>query len=109
MGFYRDRLLPRFENRSLDDERIHQLRARVCVGLRGEMVEVGFGYGLNVRHYPTAINHVHAIEPSRGDDQSRPKRTAVSTTRNGSPRAPTASGSVGVVPCRSGAIIPAWR
>ena len=41
------------------------VRARVCSGLQGAVVEIGFGTGLNARYYPAAVTKVVAIEPSR--------------------------------------------
>jgi len=41
------------------------VRTRVCTGLTGDVVEVGFGTGLNVRHYPPEVTRVFAVEPSR--------------------------------------------
>jgi ubiquinone/menaquinone biosynthesis C-methylase UbiE len=41
-----------------------EVRARVCAGLRGEVVEVGFGTGLNARYYPHEVTKILAIEPS---------------------------------------------
>jgi ubiquinone/menaquinone biosynthesis C-methylase UbiE len=64
MGFYRERILPRIHNRALDNDEIRAIRSRVCAPLRGEVVEIGFGSGLNVAHYPGAVARVHAIEPS---------------------------------------------
>jgi len=42
-----------------------EIRARVCQGLTGEVVEVGFGTGLNAPYYPSDVQKVLAVEPSR--------------------------------------------
>ena len=41
------------------------VRARVCDGLHGAVVEVGFGTALNAPYYPSEVSKVVAIEPSR--------------------------------------------
>ena len=40
------------------------LRRRVCESLEGDIVEIGFGSGLNIPFYPSAVAHVDAVEPS---------------------------------------------
>jgi hypothetical protein len=54
-------------------------RRRVCEGLQGEILEIGFGTGHNVPFYPAAVTKVAAIEPSDLGWNSRPTRLEAST------------------------------
>jgi ubiquinone/menaquinone biosynthesis C-methylase UbiE len=40
------------------------LRQRVCEGLEGEVVELGFGSGHNAPFYPSSVKRVAAVEPA---------------------------------------------
>ncbi|WP_299575926.1 class I SAM-dependent methyltransferase [uncultured Williamsia sp.] len=42
------------------------LRAQVCRGLQGVVLEVGFGTGPNIPFYPPTLTRVLAVEPSSG-------------------------------------------
>jgi SAM-dependent methyltransferase len=64
VGFYERVLLPRLMDRSLGERTTGPLRDRVCAGLTGEVLEIGFGSGGNVPHYPAAVTGVAAVEPS---------------------------------------------
>lgn len=64
MGCYRDHVLPRLVDRVCGDDRLRALRARTTAGLHGRVVEIGFGSGHNVVHYPSAVTSVAAVEPS---------------------------------------------
>jgi hypothetical protein len=64
MGVYREQVLPRIIDVACGMQVNEQLRERVCAGLGGRVVEVGFGSGRNVPHYPAAVTEVAAIEPS---------------------------------------------
>ena len=64
MGFYERRVLPRILNTACGTKTVEPLRRRVCEGLAGNVVEIGFGSGLNVPFYPAAVTRVAAVEPS---------------------------------------------
>lgn len=64
MGFYRERILPRLVNASCGSSLTTGSRRRVCNGLNGRVLEIGFGSGLNIPHYPNAIRSVSAVEPA---------------------------------------------
>jgi len=64
MGLYDDRVLPRILNKACGSTTLEPLRRRVCQGLAGHVIEIGFGSGHNVPFYPAAISSVTAVEPS---------------------------------------------
>jgi ubiquinone/menaquinone biosynthesis C-methylase UbiE len=64
MGFYNDEVLPRIVNAVGGMKTTYPLRERVCDGLEGEVVEIGFGSGLNVPFYPASVRRVAAVEPA---------------------------------------------
>ncbi len=65
MGFYKEKVLPHILNKAMDTKVEREIRGRVCEGLHGQVVEIGFGSGLNVPHYPPDVTKVLAIEPSQ--------------------------------------------
>jgi SAM-dependent methyltransferase len=64
MSVYRDHVLPRIVNCACGIKAVAPLRQRVCEGLEGEVVEIGFGSGHNVPFYPEAVTRVAAVEPA---------------------------------------------
>ncbi|MDP1806252.1 MAG: methyltransferase domain-containing protein [Acidimicrobiales bacterium] len=64
MGIYAEQVLPRIINVACGMKGNRPLRERACAGLHGQVVEIGFGSGHNVPHYPTAVTGVAAIEPA---------------------------------------------
>jgi ubiquinone/menaquinone biosynthesis C-methylase UbiE len=64
VGFYGEHVLPRVVDRICGTAGMNRWRADVTAGLGGRVVEIGFGSGLNLMHYPDAVDVVLAVEPS---------------------------------------------
>jgi ubiquinone/menaquinone biosynthesis C-methylase UbiE len=64
MGFYEEQLLPRFTHFVMGRQEFTPIRVRVAGDLDGEVLEVGFGSGLNVPHYPSTISRVRVVDPA---------------------------------------------
>jgi SAM-dependent methyltransferase len=64
VGIYEQRLLPRIIDKACAAGATGPRRERVCAGLHGDVVELGFGSGINVPFYPAAVTSVAAVEPS---------------------------------------------
>jgi len=77
LGFYNDQVLPRFIDVALGKP-FEQTRARVASELSGEVLEVGFGSGRNVPHYPCAVTRVQAVEPASVGRKLADRRIAAS-------------------------------
>lgn len=78
MGLYRDQVLPRIINVACGMKTGNPHRERVCAGLHGEVVEIGFGSGLNVPFYPSTVTRVGAVEPADLGWKLAAKRVAAS-------------------------------
>lgn len=86
MGIYAEQVLPRIVNVACGLKNAEPLRRRVCEGLEGEVVEIGFGSGLNVPFYPHTVTRVAAIEPADTGWKLAAKRlsaTSVPVERSG--------------------------
>ena len=64
MGLYEKQVLPRILNAACGTKTVEPLRRRVCEGLAGNVVEIGFGSGLNLPFFPAAVTQVAAVEPA---------------------------------------------
>src|SRR5687767_3394017 len=80
MNAYEKHVLPRIVNVVCNMKTNDEQRARVCEGLSGDVVEVGFGSGLNIPFYPAAVSRVAAVEPADVGWKLAAKRLAETTT-----------------------------
>ena len=56
--------LPRLMDKALGNEIANEWRAITCAPAEGDVVELGFGSGLNARYYGPATRRVLAVEPA---------------------------------------------
>jgi len=64
MGYYDDRVLPHIINVVMNTKQTRRIRERVCGGLKGEVLEIGFGTGHNLPYLPGTVTRLLAVEPS---------------------------------------------
>src|SRR5689334_14985067 len=66
MGFYENKIFPWLNDRFSADPEIVRLRKEALAPARGRVIEIGFGTGANLAHYPDAVTEVIAVEPNEG-------------------------------------------
>jgi hypothetical protein len=68
-------------DRVLRTPEVNARRARLCHGLHGRVLEIGFGTGLNLRFYPADMTEILVVEPSASAMQlAEPRKAVVSAT-----------------------------
>ncbi len=76
MGWYTERVLPHIIEFTCAGKRMEPVRRPAMEGLRGTVVEIGFGSGPNVGLYPADVERVLAVEPSRKARELAERRMA---------------------------------
>lgn len=66
MGFYTNRILPKILNGAMSDKSMESLRPQALAKAQGEALEIGFGGGLNLPFYPSAVTHLTAVDVNPG-------------------------------------------
>jgi len=66
MGLYSKYLFPRIMNWTLKAKEFGDLRQELLNEVKGKVLEIGFGTGLNLPHYPSGIKELTVIEPNTG-------------------------------------------
>lgn len=78
MGFYHHFVFPRLLDLAMSNRRLHEPRDRALAPARGRILEVGFGTGMNLRHYPPNVKRIEAIDPDLDLDRLSMPRIAKS-------------------------------
>ena len=66
MGFYSQVIFPRLCDLLLNRPFVANHRKQLLATACGEVLEVGFGTGLNLPHYPVQIKRITTVDPSAG-------------------------------------------
>jgi ubiquinone/menaquinone biosynthesis C-methylase UbiE len=80
MGVYECQVLPRVIDVVLGTKAFgREIRAAACDGLRGDVLELGFGSGLNIPYYPPEVSGVWTVDPSAVGMKLAQKRIGASS------------------------------
>src|SRR5688500_10610597 len=66
MGFYSRVIFPRICDFLLDTPLVGEHRRKLLVLADGRILEIGFGTGLNLPHYPSSVRQITAVDPNPG-------------------------------------------
>lgn len=80
MGLYRRYVFPRLMNAMMSTKVEEKYRPMALEGVRGEVLEIGFGTGLNLPHYPAGVARITAVEPNPGMRALAERQIAASST-----------------------------
>src|SRR4051794_39822012 len=76
MGIYSSVVFPRLCDWVMDDPRMAKLRREALADVGGEVLEIGFGTGLNLPHYPEHVRRITTVDPNSGMNRLARKRIA---------------------------------
>jgi len=67
MRVWKESIFPRFlELAARNNEELKELRTRALQPAHGRVLELGFGTGLNLPHYPPSVTELIAVDPNPG-------------------------------------------
>ncbi|MBD2106295.1 class I SAM-dependent methyltransferase [Nodosilinea sp. FACHB-13] len=66
MGLYNDRILPYLIELSMADSILGSYRRDVLADVSGDVLEIGFGTGLNLPYYPDQVRQIVTVDPNPG-------------------------------------------
>ena len=66
MGFYSQVIFPHLSDLLLNRPFIAQYRRNLLATAHGEVLEIGFGTGLNLPYYPACVRKITTVDPNVG-------------------------------------------
>ncbi|MBD0336447.1 MAG: class I SAM-dependent methyltransferase, partial [Cyanobacteria bacterium Co-bin13] len=78
MGLYSNLILPRLLDWAMSDEKLTPYRQAVLSEVSGDVLEIGFGTGLNLAYYPHYVDKIVTIDANPGMNALAQKRIEAS-------------------------------
>jgi ubiquinone/menaquinone biosynthesis C-methylase UbiE len=66
MGFYSNLVIPYCIDWAMSGSHLEQYRQELLKDVAGNVLEIGFGTGLNLAHYPEQVTKITTVEPNPG-------------------------------------------
>ena len=66
MGLYSRLIFPRLLELSMSSEAMTAYRKQLLSEVQGDVLEIGFGTGLNLPHYPETVTSLTTLDPNEG-------------------------------------------
>jgi len=63
MSFYHHYIFPHLLDLAMSSKVFREPRTRTLARARGRILEIGFGTGMNLAHYPASVKRIEAIDP----------------------------------------------
>lgn len=79
MGFYSETIFPRLCDFALDRPQVARQRQELLAVATGNVLEIGFGTGLNLPHYPASTGKITIVEPNEGMKRRAERRMTRAT------------------------------
>lgn len=73
-GFYSRLIFPQLCELALRSPFVAEHRRKLLAGAGGDVLEIGFGTGLNLPHYPPQVRRITAIDPNPGMHRKAARR-----------------------------------
>jgi ubiquinone/menaquinone biosynthesis C-methylase UbiE len=78
LGFYHHCVFPYLLERAMSSKVLRLPRQRTLAQASGRILEIGFGTGMNLQHYPPSVRRIEAIDPDVDLDRYSGPRIAAS-------------------------------